>query len=201
MVQPARQDLTIDDFYLWVAMQERKHELVDGEPRMMAGASRRHDRIARNALVALDIQLRGQRCQPFTSDTFVRIPVGNARLPDLGVDCGEFDDDALEAGKPTLVVEILSPTTRTFDGTDKLEEYKTIDALEYILLIDPAWPQVRLYWRDDERRWTSARMVGLDSVIDMPILGVSLRMGDLYSGLQFQPRPALVDTDVVKGSI
>ena len=201
MIQPARRNLSVDDFHAWVATQERKYELVDGAPLMMAGASRRHDRIARNTLVALDRRLRGHRCQPFTSDTFVRIPAGNVRLPDLGVDCGTFDDDSLETDSPILVVEILSPTTRTFDRTDKLEEYKTIDGLEYILLIDPVSPQVRLYWRDGARRWTSTRMVGLDAVVDMPVLGLHLPMSEVYRDLQFPPRPTLVEGDAVKGAL
>jgi hypothetical protein len=47
----------------------------------------------------------------------------------------------LDASEPVLVLEILSPTTRTFDRNDKLEEYKTIPALEYNLLVDPNYLQ------------------------------------------------------------
>lgn len=187
--------MNFGEFTAWVAAQERKHELVDGEPRLMAGASRRHDRIARNALVVLDAQLRGRKGQPFTSDTFVRIPAGNARLPDLGVDCGPFDDTALEAAEPALVVEILSPTTQAFDRTEKLEEYKTVGSLEYILLIDPDQPQARLYARDAERRWASVRIAGLDAVIAMPVIGVSLPLAELYRDLRFQPKPMPIDTE------
>jgi Uma2 family endonuclease len=195
MVDLARQKPSIADFYRWVGMQERKYELVDGEPLMMAGASRHHDRITKNMIVALDRQLRGHKCQPFTSDTFVRIPAGNARLPDTGVDCGDFDDDALEASCPLLVVEILSPTNRTFDRTDKLEEYKTVDTLEYILLIDPDYPQVRLYWRDPDQRWLSKRIIGLDASIGMSAIDIAVNMNDIYERLEFRPRPALVDID------
>lgn len=195
MVFPAQRRMDFTEFAHWVAAQDRKYELVDGEPVMMAGASRRHDRIARNALVVLDAQLRGRKCQPFTSDTFVRIPAGNARLPDLGVDCGPFDDTALEAAEPALVVEILSPTTQAFDRTEKLEEYKTVGSLEYILLIDPERPQIRLYWRDAERRWASVRVAGLDAVIDMPVIGVALPLAELYRDLRFPPRPTLIDAE------
>lgn len=186
MAYPVPRPLGAYEFYRWAGAQERKYELIDGQPVMMAGASRRHDRIARNVLVALDALLRGHRCQPFTSDTFVRIPAGNARLPDAGVDCGDFVDDAVEAARPVLVVEILSPTTRTFDRTGKIEEYKTVESLEYILLIDPDWPQVRLYWRDGERRWDSVRLLGLEAVIDLPVLEISLPLSDLYRDLAFQ---------------
>ncbi len=195
MGELARHGLSLEQFYDWLTAQDRKYELVSGEPVMMAGANRRHDRIATNTIRVAGNQLQGSRCQPFTSDTFVRIPAGNARLPDLGVDCGPFDDTALEASAPTLVIEILSPTTRTFDRNDKLEEYKTVPTLEYILLIDPDHPQVRLYWRDDNRNWTSVRISGLEAMVEMPILGLKVPLNDVYAGLMFRPRPALVEAD------
>jgi Uma2 family endonuclease len=189
----ARQGLSVDEFYELVAGQERKYELVDGEAVMMAGANRRQDRIATNGIRSIGNQLQGRDCQPFTSDTFVRIPAGNRRLPDLGVDCGPFDDEALEASEPRLVVEILSPTTRTFDRNDKLEEYKTVPTLDYILLVDPDQPQVRLYWRDAGGNWTSGRVAGLEASVEMPALGLRISLGELYAGLQFRPRPTLVE--------
>lgn len=192
MSEPARQRMTPDEFLRWITTQEHKHELVDGEPVMMAGANRRHDRIATRTLASLSNQLGNRPCQPFTSDTAVRIPAGNVRYPDLGVDCGPFDDYALEASEPALVVEILSPTTRGFDRNDKLEEYKTVESLEYILLIDPDSPQVRLYRRDAARAWVSERRVGPDAVVEMPNIGVALRLDDLYAGLQFRSRPTPV---------
>jgi Uma2 family endonuclease len=192
----AWQGLSRDQFYNWLAGQDRKHELVDGEPVMMAGASRRHDRIAANSIRVLGNQLQGSTCQPFTSDSFVRIPAGNLRLPDLGVDCGPFDDSSMEASEPKLVVEILSPTTRSFDRTDKLEEYKTVPTLDYIILVDPDLPQVRLYRCETDRNWASTRLTGLEAVVEMPTLGLTLPLRDIYAGLTFRPRPTLVETDV-----
>ena len=65
----ARQRLTVGEFYEWVAAREQKYELVDGEPVMMAGADRRHDRIAGNAIGVVGSHLQGHRGQPFTTDT------------------------------------------------------------------------------------------------------------------------------------
>jgi Uma2 family endonuclease len=193
MGEAARREFSLEEFYEWAPAQDRKYELVHGEPVMMAGANRRHDRIVANAIRVVGNQLLGRACQPFTSDTFVRIPAGNARLPDLGVDCGPFDDDSLEASEPALVVEVLSPSTSAFDRIEKLEEYKTVPSLEYILLIDPDQPLVRLYRRGAGRQWTSDRITGLEAAVEMPSLELELRLDDLYAGLTFRPRPTLVD--------
>ena len=193
MPERARQFLGRQEFYAWAATQPVRYELVDGEPVMMAGANCRHDRIAGNAFRLIANHLQGQRCHPFTSDTYVSIPAGNARQPDLGVDCGPFVDDSLEAAEPVLAVEILSPTTRAFDRNDKLEEYKTVPSLEYILLIDPDAPQVRLYRRNAGREWESERLTGLEAVLEMALLALRLGLADLYANLTFRPRPTLVE--------
>ena len=125
-----------DEFLDWVVDQEEHYELIDGQPVMMTGVNRRHDRIVVNALVSLVAQLRGRPSQPFTSETAVRIPAGNIRVPDLGVDCGRPDDRSSSAAEPVLVVEVLSPSTSLFDRTIKLEGYKTVTGLHYILLVD-----------------------------------------------------------------
>lgn len=95
MEDVARHRLTLDEFYEWVAGREGKYELIDGEPVMMAGANRRHDRIAGNAIRLVGNHLQGHRCQPFTSDTYIGIPAGNRRQADMGIDCGPFEDASL----------------------------------------------------------------------------------------------------------
>jgi Uma2 family endonuclease len=124
MSETARRKMSISEFYDWLAAQtEGRFELVDGEPLMMAGASRRNDRIAVNAICLIGNHLDGHRCKPFTSDTYIAIPAGNRRQADMGIECGTPDDSSLEADAPALVMEILSPTTRVFDRYEKLEEY------------------------------------------------------------------------------
>ena len=109
MTGHARNLMTANAFYAWLADQEDgKFELVGGEPRMLAGANRRHDRIAVNALGLLGNALVGHSCQPFTSNIHIRIPNGNLRHADVGVECGRPPDDSMEADCPFLVMEILS---------------------------------------------------------------------------------------------
>jgi Uma2 family endonuclease len=195
MSEAAHQRMSVEEFYSWLATQtEGRFELVDGELVAMAGANRRHDRIAANALRLVGNHLEGHPCQPFTSDTYIAIPAGNRRQADMGVDCGRPEDESLEAAEPVMVLEILSPTTRSFDRNDKLEEYKTVQSIEYIVLVDPDYPQVRVYRREPHRNWTSDRLTGLDAVIELPRFDMRLSLGALYAGLAFRPRPILVES-------
>ena len=116
--------MTAEAFLDWCLGQEGRWELVDGVPVAMAGARRGHDLIVVNALTSLRPALRGGPCQPFTGDFAVRIPNGNIRRPDVGVDCGPVDLNGLTATDPRLVIEVLSPSTRTFDAIGRLREYR-----------------------------------------------------------------------------
>lgn len=192
MPEAASKRMVPDEFYAWLRTQDRRHELIDGVPILMAGANRRHDRITINALTTFDRHLGAGPCQTFSADTFVRIPAGNRRQADMGVDCGRPDEASLEADEPTLVLEVLSPTTRAFDQNDKLEEYKTVPSLRYVLLVDPDAPQVRLYRRADAERWFTERATGLHASIGLPLFAMDLRLTDLYARIEFRPRLSVV---------
>ena len=180
--------MTAEAFLDWCLGQEGRWELVDGVPVAMAGARRGHDLVVVNALTSLRPALRGGPCQPFTGDFAVRIPNGNIRRPDVGVDCGPVDLNSLTATDPRLVIEVLSPSTRTFDAIGKLREYQRVPGLRHIILVDPDEPRVWHWRRPENGPWTDLLLEGLDAVIDLPDLGATLALRDLYEGLTFRPR-------------
>jgi Uma2 family endonuclease len=182
-----------EQFFAWVSGREERYELVDGEVVMMAGAGRRHDRIVVNLTSLVHTQLKGGPCQTFTGDTYVVTSPSTRRMPDLGVDCGRPDDDSLTADEPCLIVEVLSPSTGSFDVTVKLAEYQSLPSVDYILFVDTESPNVHLYSRDEDRLWTDVVLKGKDTSVEFERLNVSLALGDIYSGLEFRPKPRLVD--------
>jgi Uma2 family endonuclease len=185
--------MTADEFLEWdLDSPDRPHELVNGIPMAMVGARRGHDRIVMNCAREIGIQLGDGPCQPFSEAVGVRIPRGNVRRPDLGVDCSPMDRQATAAGAPRLVIEVLSRSTRALDQVGKLDEYKTVESLDYILLIDPELPKVILWSRDHERVWQHTTMQDLDAAIEMPGLHLKLPLRDVYRGLSFRLGPRLV---------
>ena len=143
-------------------------------------------------LAELRNQLRGGGRRPFTSDGSVETKPGQIRRPDVGVDCGRRDPNATKATSPRVVVEVLSPTTRDFDTIGKLDEYKLIDSLAHIVVIEPNAPEVIVWARGDDRSWRKAIRQGLIQEIDMPEIGVTLALAEIYDGVEFPARPRLV---------
>jgi Uma2 family endonuclease len=193
MTEAASRRWTTEEFFAWQEMQPERYELVDGFPvQMMAGARNVHDDIVVNVLAELRNQLRGSDCRPFTGDGSIETKPGQIRRPDVGIDCGRRDPNATKASSPRVIVEVLSPTTRDFDTIGKLEEYKLVDSLERILVIEPNAPEVIVWARDADRNWRKDTLRGLEQRIGMPEIGATLPLKEIYDGVEFPVRPRLV---------
>ena len=166
--------LTEAEFFAWAEQQDIRHELVDGQPQAMVGATRRHDRIVAN-----------------TAAIAIRLPHGNVRYPDVSVDCGRFLDEDRAADAPVLVVEVLSRSTSAFDQSRKLEEYKSVPALLHVLIADPSRPRVIAH-RRGASGWEADFAEGTEATARLDALDLSLRLAEIYEGLEFRPVPRLV---------
>ncbi|MDQ3559119.1 MAG: Uma2 family endonuclease [Pseudomonadota bacterium] len=184
MSERAQKPWSVKEFFAWQEGREERYELVNGFPaRMMTGARNVHDDIVVNIVVELGIQLRGSGCRPFTADGRVETRPGQIRRPDVGVDCGPRDPDDYKAALPRLIVEVLSPSARDFDTFGKLDEYKGLPSLAYILLIEPNAPMVAIWFRDADRSWQERRSEGLDGNVDLPELSLTLPLRAIYEDI------------------
>jgi Uma2 family endonuclease len=149
---------------------------------MMAGARNVRDDIVVNRLAELRGQLRGSGCRPFTGDGSIETLAGQIRRPDAGVDCGVRDPDGMKASLPRMVAEVLSPSTRDFDTFEQLEEYRQVGSLEFVMAVEPDVPEVVVWSRGPDRARIRRVLEGLDSVVEMPGVGVRLPLAEIYDG-------------------
>ena len=177
--------MTVEEFYLWQLGQEDRFELVDGIPvKMMTGASNFHDVILVNIVVPLGTQLRGSQCRATTPDTAVRTNIRSTRRPDVTVTCGEPRPDRYDAEAPRLVVEVLSPSNEGIAWQRKLDEYRRLDGLAYILLVESRSLSATLYTRS-ATGWEPTDFDHPDELIELPEISCRLGMRDIYDGLTF----------------
>ncbi|MGJ3265523.1 MAG: Uma2 family endonuclease [Salinarimonas sp.] len=192
MAEPAARDWTIDEFLAWQEHQPERYELVDGQPRLMAGASNVHDDIVVNILTELRRLTRGGPCRPFTGDGAVETRPGRLRRPDVGLDCGRRDPQARLAAEPRLVIEVLSPSTRDFDAFEKLEEHKRVASIDAILLVEPNRPLLVAWIRSDGDAWSRTILEGLEAELDLPALDLALPLAAVYADVAFPKEPPRV---------
>lgn len=192
--------MTLDEFDIWQTYQDVRCELVDGQVYAMTGATFAHDRLVANLLIALGSRLRaaGNPCAPSTADIGIVTGPSSLRRPDVAVHCPPFDDAATRSNAPTLVAEILSPSTQRIDQVAKLLEYRALPALRTILLLAPDQIDIGIWRRSTGDAWTYAHIIDDDAgSIDLPNLGVVLPVAELYLGASVKPvaRPRLVWPD------
>lgn len=171
-----------DEFLLWCTRQEARYELVDGEPvEMMAGASGLHDLIVTNLIALFKAELRGTPCRPTTADIAVRTRIRSFRRPDVTVTCDPPRGDVYEAQEPRMVIEVLSQSNAGVSWERKLREYRRLEALDYILLVDSQFVAATLYARTSDG-WDDLDADRLEDAIELPRIGCRLTMAEIYEG-------------------
>ena len=132
-----------------------KHEYRQGEIYAMAGASDAHETICINLVNLLTTHVRGRGCRIYVGNMKARIEQADVfYYPDIMVTCDERDR-SLEYFKrhPRLIVEVLSPTTASFDRGNKFADYRTVETLQEYVVINQERISVECYRRNAEGRW------------------------------------------------
>jgi len=183
-----RRGVTLEEYLAFEREATEKHILWDGEifaMWAMEGGSPAHSAIATNAVIALGNALRGTSCRPYNSDLKVWIPrKGGAVYPDASVICGGF---TLREGttdvvtNPSVIVEVLSPGTESFDRGDKFAGYRSIEGLRHFVMLSSQAVEVEQYVRADDGTW-NLRVLGPGEVLSFTAPDFKLAVDDLYVG-------------------
>ncbi len=185
-----RTDMSWDDYLAADEAYEGKLELLHGELYAMAGGTAAHALVAANLIVLLRTGLKGRGCMVTTGDQRIAIPNGDATYPDVSVWCGK---GAFKGGvtleNPTVVVEVLSPTTELWDRSGKLALYMSIQSLRHVLLVAHDTWTLTLYSRRDDGIWTFATAHAGES-LQLDAVGLTLTVDDVYEGMDAVDGPA-----------
>ena len=183
--------MTPSEFLEWERQQEYKHEYVGGEIFSMSGASMNHNKIASNIIGIVWNHLQKKECSIYPSDLRVAVKSKNSFFyPDATIICGEpeFDDDNLKdtVKNPTVIFEILSPSTEDYDIGKKLFFYMQIESLKQYVIVDSRSTHIRMTSRMENGTWKFLELTkNTESMMISPI-DLQLPLVDLYEGVNFQ---------------
>src|SRR6185437_5705408 len=142
--------VTLEEYLAMERQAEYKSEYFEGEVFARPGVNRAHSLIAGNVLAELSRALRQRRCEAHGSDLRIRTLACHYCYPDVSVVCGgpQFLDGQLDTLlNPSLVVEVLSPSTEGYDRGRKFELYQEIESLRDYLLVASDRVHADLYTR------------------------------------------------------
>lgn len=190
-VAAPRKRWTIQEYYRLENDASERHEFDDGEILAMSGGSATHALIMANVSAELHQRLRGRPCRPYSSDLRVRV-AGHPRVvyPDVTVIRGKPETDPDDpAGhavlNPRVVVEVMSPSTRTYDRTVKFDAYRRIESLQEYILVEQDEPRVESFLRQEDGAWSFESAAGTDAVLRVRSLELELPLAELYAGVTF----------------
>ena len=171
---------------------EIRHEYVNGRVyEMSPGATNAHYLICWNLISALSAQLRNRPCRVFTGDARVKVsPTGMYTYPDISALCGEprFENfkgvDTLL--NPSVIIEVLSPTTESYDRGDKFEHYRYIESLQEYVLVSQNRMYVDHFVRDDAG-WHLSMLVNPEALLRLAPIGCEIPLAEIYLGVEFPP--------------
>ncbi|NMG59348.1 Uma2 family endonuclease [Geitlerinema sp. P-1104] len=184
-----RRGYSLEDYRRFEAESLERHEYRDGEVVTMTGGSEAHNTITVNLVVLLGFLLRDSPLRLYSSDLRLWLPQYNrATYPDVMVVEGEpvFQEQRSdEILNPTLIVEVLSPSTAAYDRGDKFRRYRSIPSFAEYLLVSQQEPYVEQFSRRDEGVWEFRALEGLEGAISLPRFDVELPLGEIYRRVRF----------------
>lgn len=174
--------VSFEQFLLLLEMSHTKLEWLDGIAYAMAGGSFEHSRLASRVGTVLTNALSGKPCVALQSDMLVKAPVDEfAAFPDASVVCAEpimvMHEKNPALTNPTVIVEVLSPTTEAYDRGEKFERYQTIPSVQDYVLVSQDQKRIEVFSRS--RGW-EGQAVGAGASIELASIGVVLDVDDVY---------------------
>lgn len=185
--QPEQQPMQMSEaeYLEFEEQSDSRHEFVNGNVYAMAGSDWKHAMITQSTSSALYAQLRGKGCRVSSTDLRLKVNSKKAsyRYPDIMVICGDlqFAEKRTDTiTNPTLIVEVLSASTALEDRNAKLDEYRAISSVQDYMLVSVDEAKVEVFSRQESGKWLYEAVKGLDTSIDLPSLGCSLALAEMY---------------------
>ena len=174
--------ISVEDYLAGELNSPVKHEYLGGIVYAMAGGKNSHNRLATSITGMLYSRLRGNPCQPYNSDTKIRIRLPTQTrfyYPDASVVCHSNPPEDSFQDEPVVVIEVISEGTRRADEGEKKEAYLTLPSLTVYALVEQETALVVVFRRTDDGCGREVYR-GLDQAVPLPEIGTTLPLGEIY---------------------
>lgn len=142
------QYMTVQDYLIFEETAKLRHEYVRGQVFAMSGSTEAHNIISNNLNVALHNFVRGSGCRVFTHAMKVRVEKADSfYYPDVIVTCEPIDAKSVFKCSPSLIIEVLSPSTRQIDRREKLVAYQQLGSLHQYVIVHQSRMFIEAYTR------------------------------------------------------
>ncbi|MCW3122877.1 MAG: Uma2 family endonuclease [Flavipsychrobacter sp.] len=182
---------TIEEYLEMENEATEKHEYYKGEIFAMSGAKLNHNTITSNLLTGLGSILNGKSCRPYGSDMRIHIEKNSLfTYPDISVICKpviSLNDDKMNVLNPTIIIEVLSPSTRNYDRVSKFQLYRDIPSLKQYIMVDSDAMHIEAHHINENGNWELREYNNPEDVLLFQPINESLTVSSIYDGVELKP--------------
>jgi Uma2 family endonuclease len=193
MATQAKPYVTPEQYMALEREADVKSEYISGEMYSTAGASYEHNLITANLIRELGNQLRSGPCRSVANGLRVRVDAtGMYTYPDVVVVCGEpqFTDDHLDTLlNPTVIIEVLSPSTEAYDRGEKFAHYRRLGSLAEYVLVTQTRQRIERFRRQADEQWLFSETSETNGVVRLASVDCSLALSEVYAGVPQPQQP------------
>ena len=189
-VSYSKQKISIQDYLEMENAATEKHEYYRGEIFVMSGTKVPHNLISSKFFYALGKRLEGKPCQPFGSDMRIHIEANTLfTYPDISVVCGDIqtlNNDNWNVLNPTVIIEILSPSTKNYDRGEKFKLYRDIPTLKGYILVDSESIHVEVFHINENNHWELKEYKSIEDTFEIEAINVNITVAEIYQAVAFE---------------
>lgn len=186
LIAYGKNKFTVEEYLQMEEASEQKHEYYQAEIFAMSGAGVDHNIIAGNIFREVSQMLKGKSCRPFNSDQRIHIPQNSLfTYPDISIVCGPIitlDDDNWNILNPTVIIEVLSPSTRNYDHGGKFKLYRDIPSLQEFILVDSESISIEAFRINKNGHWELEEYKEAADGIFIRSVKLSIPVAEIYEG-------------------
>jgi Uma2 family endonuclease len=186
----SKENMSIEEYLEMENAANEKSEYYKGEIFAMSGAKVPHNSIATNFLGTLVNKLKGKKCKPFNSDQRIHIPSNTLfTYPDISIICGEIitlNNDDFNVLNPTLIIEVLSRSTRNYERGEKFKLYRDIATLKEYILVDSESIHVEVFRLNANGHWELEEYNSLSDAIIIKAIDETVVLSEIYDGVSIE---------------
>ena len=180
--------LSVEEYLALDRAAEVPSEYHDGEMFPVPAVSWQHSIISANIISMLRERLANTSCRAAVSPPRVGVSPTHYLIPDGIVVCGKpalTDEHRDTVTNPKVIVEILSPSTADYDYGEKFILYRKLESFEEYLLVSQDRARIEVAHKTVDKRWLISTYEGINAVVNVESLGVSLPVIGIYDGVEF----------------
>ncbi len=189
----AQPRLTDEEYLALERKAEFRNQFYDGIMYAMSGGSPTHAFVISAMAREFGNAFKKRPCRVASSDFRVRVSRGGLyTYPDIVVVCDEpkYSDDQKDTlVNPTLLIEVLSPSTEAYDRGFKTEQYRKIESLREYALVSQSRPHIEVFRRQASGDWLMSESTGVDASCRFDSVDCTIPLAEIYDKITFEEVP------------